>query len=95
MLGGATIASSALKGDSLSHGGSVLEGASKTTVGGIPLTFLGASVYCPKKGHKMNSIVSTGNGSKTIVQGIPAASNGAGTGCGASVQGSGSKTKIG
>ena len=88
---GATV----LKGDSSSHGNTVLEGSSRTVVGGIPLSYVGAGVSGDPHRHGPNSIVSSGNSGRTIVAGKVAASSGAGTGCGASIGGSGSRTVIG
>ena len=88
------MSTSAKKGDSHSHGGSVTEGSSVTTVGGIGLTYVGASGTCPKKGHNNVSVASSGNRNVTTVGGRVAASTGASMTCGGSVNGSGTRTSI-
>lgn len=85
---------SVLVGDSSSHGNVVVQGSSRTTVGGKPLSFVGASVTGDPFPHPPNSIASSGNRGITIVAGSTAASSGASTGCGASISGSGSRTTI-
>lgn len=88
---GATV----LKGDSSSHGNVVQEGSSRTVVGGIPLSYVSASVSGDGHRHPPNNIASSGNSGRTIVSGKIAASSGASTACGASIGGSGSRTVIG
>ena len=56
-------------GDVSSHGNVATSGASRTTVGGIPVCFVGSSVSGDPHDHGPNSIVSPGNAGKVIVGG--------------------------
>lgn len=84
-----------LLGDSSSHGNIVTSASNKTKVGGKGLAYVGSTVSGDKLKHSANSIVSSGNSGKTRVGGKPVASSGAMTACGASIPGSGTKTRFG
>ncbi|MHB0998529.1 MAG: PAAR domain-containing protein [Armatimonadota bacterium] len=68
-------------GDSSSHGGTIISGASRTLINGIPAARKGDLHSCPKEGHGVTQIVT---GSDCVdIEGSPAARVGDSTGCGA------------
>lgn len=78
-------------GDSTDHGGTVISGASVSTIGGKAIARLGDLVDCPQKypggrPHGFNAIV---EGESTCkVEGKPAALHGHKTACGCALIGS-------
>lgn len=80
-----------LVGDRLDHGGSVVSGASPSSVGGKQIARVGDRAVCSKHGSTV--IVSGDSG--TIVHGQPVARHGDKTACGATLIASQSTTFIG
>ncbi|QEM82543.1 PAAR domain-containing protein [Halomonas binhaiensis] len=72
-----------LVGDSTSHGGTVLEGASSTFVQGKSVARVGDKVSCPKNGHSPAVIVS--GDATTLIDGKPVARHGDKCSCGAAL----------
>jgi uncharacterized Zn-binding protein involved in type VI secretion len=70
-----------LLGDKTSHGGTVIEASSESSIGGIRIARLGDNTACPLPGHGVNPIVS-GDGT-LLVDGKPVARMGDVTACGA------------
>lgn len=70
-----------LLGDKTSHGGTVVEASTETSIGGIRVARLGDKVACPIPGHGVNPIV-TGDAT-LLIDGKPAARVGDSTACGA------------
>lgn len=70
-----------LLGDKTSHGGTVIEASSESSVGGIRIARLGDKVACPMPGHGVCPIVS--GDSTLLIDGKPAARMGDKTACGA------------
>jgi uncharacterized Zn-binding protein involved in type VI secretion len=68
-------------GDRTNHGGTIISGAAKTLVNGMPAARVGDLHSCPLEGHGVTPIA-TGS-SKTMIEGQPAARIGDRTGCGA------------
>lgn len=68
-------------GDSSSHGGTIITGASKTFVNGIPVARVGDLHSCPIVGHGVTPIT-TGSGS-VEAEGAAVARIGDSCGCGA------------
>ena len=66
-------------GDSSSHGGTIISGASRTLINGIPATRKGDLHSCPE--HGINYITSGSN--NVFIEGSPAARVGDTCGCGA------------
>jgi uncharacterized Zn-binding protein involved in type VI secretion len=71
------------QGDTSNHGGTVLSGASKVTIVGVPAARVGDNHSCPQPSHGITPI--TSGSSKVTIQGSPAARTGDTTGCGASL----------
>jgi len=69
-------------GDSTSHGGTVVQTASKTTVDGMTIARLGDKVSCPK--CKGTFVIIEGSPT-SLDDGVPIALNGHKTSCGASL----------
>lgn len=80
-------------GDTTDHGGSIISGASRTLINGIPAARKGDLHSCPIQGHGVTQIV-TGSDSVDI-EGSPAARIGDSTGCGAVIITSSPDTFIG
>jgi uncharacterized Zn-binding protein involved in type VI secretion len=80
-------------GDRTNHGGTIISGAAKTFVNGIPTARKGDLHSCPLEGHGVTPIA-TGS-SKTIIEGQPAARIGDSTGCGAVITSGSSNTEVG
>lgn len=72
-----------LLGDKSSHGGTVIEASSETSIGGVRVARLGDKVACPIKGHGVCPIV-TGDAT-LLIDGKPAARVGDLTACGATL----------
>lgn len=72
-----------LLGDKTSHGGTVIEASSESSIGGIRIARLGDSHACPIPGHGVNPIV-TGDAT-LLIDGKPAARVGDMTACGATL----------
>lgn len=70
-------------GDRSSHGGTIITGASRTLVNGIPAARKGDLHSCPIQGHGVTPIT-TGSAS-VMIEGKPAARVGDMTGCGATI----------
>ena len=70
-------------GGKTSHGGTVVEASSETSVGGIRVARVGDMVSCPQRGHGTNAIV-TGD-ITMMIDGKPAARSGDKTACGATL----------
>lgn len=85
-------------GDSTSHGGSITRGASKVFIGGQPAARLTDLHACPMVqgtyAHATTPISGPGC-SLVLIEGLPAATMGDTTGCGASITGGHSMTIIG
>jgi uncharacterized Zn-binding protein involved in type VI secretion len=81
------------QGDTSNHGGTVLSGAPKVTIVGVPAARVGDTHSCPLSGHGIRPIAS--GSSKVTIQGAPAARTGDITGCGASLVAGQSKVSIG
>lgn len=74
------------KGDSTSHGGTVLEGFGQTDLNGRPIAGVGHKVSCPK----CKGVFPIVEGSSSYsVGGVPVALHGMKTSCGASLIASG------
>ena len=71
----------ARKGDAISHGGSILGGATRTLVEGQPAARPGDAVSCTQ--HGMQTI--TGGSSTVLVEGQPVARVGDAVSCGATI----------
>ncbi|MHB1001986.1 MAG: PAAR domain-containing protein [Armatimonadota bacterium] len=85
--------SAARLGDTSSHGGTIISGASRTLINGIPAARKGDLHSCPIEGHGVTQIV-TGSDSVDI-EGSPAARVGDSTGCGAVINSGSPDTFIG
>lgn len=75
----------ALVGDSTTHGGTVITGASLANVNGCAIACVGDKVSCPllypnQKPHGVNAIVDGAD--NYLINGIPAAVEGSKTECG-------------
>lgn len=70
-----------LLGDKTSHGGTVIEASSESSIGGIRIARLGDNVACPIPGHGVCPIV-TGDAT-LLFDGKPSARVGDVTACGA------------
>lgn len=70
-------------GDMTSHGGTIITGAVKTMVNGMPVARMGDMHACPIYGHLVTPII-TGSAT-TMVEGKPAARVGDMTACGATI----------
>ena len=70
-------------GDSSTHGGTIITGASRTFVNGLPVARMGDLHSCPIPGHGVTPII-TGS-LTTITEGKPNARIGDVTGCGATI----------
>jgi len=81
------------QGDTSDHGGTVLSGASKVTIVGVPAARVGDGHSCPLRGLGVRPITS-GSG-KVTIQGAPAARTGDTTGCGTSLVAGQGKVTIG
>ena len=73
-------------GDGTDHGGKVISGSARHTIGGRPIARLGDKVDCPKKSHGVNAIVE--GDSSCLIDGVPVALEGHKTECGCSLIGS-------
>ncbi|MEN3362911.1 MAG: hypothetical protein V7606_185 [Burkholderiales bacterium] len=71
-------------GDSTSHGGTVIGGATTTDTNGARIARVGDKVTCPRKGHGRETVISTGDPT-VIIDGRPAARHGDVTACGATL----------
>jgi uncharacterized Zn-binding protein involved in type VI secretion len=69
--------------DTTSHGGTIITGAMKTMVDGLPAARMGDKHACPIQGHGVTSII-TGS-LTTMIEGKPAARLGDMTACGATI----------
>lgn len=70
-------------GDTSSHGGTIITGALKTFVDGVPVARMGDLHVCPIYGHLVTPII---NGSPTtMVEGKPVARMGDMAACGAMI----------
>ncbi len=79
------------KGDSTSHGGTVLEGFAQTNLNGKPIAGVGHQVFCPK----CKGIFAIVEGSLVHkIAGTPVALQGMKTACGASLLASGSNSRV-
>ena len=70
-------------GDTSNHGGTIITGASRTMVNGLPVARMGDLHSCPIPGHGVTPIF-TGS-LTTITEGKPNARIGDVTGCGATI----------
>ena len=70
-------------GDTSTHGGTIITGASRTFVNGLPVARMGDLHSCPIPGHGVTPII-TGS-QTTITEGQPNARIGDVTGCGATI----------
>jgi len=70
-------------GDRSTHGGTIITGATRTFVNGIPAARKGDLHSCPIQGHGVTPIT-TGSAS-ILIEGQPAARVGDVTGCGATI----------
>lgn len=80
-------------GDTSDHGGTIISGAARTFINGIPAARKGDLHSCPIEGHGVTPIV-TGS-EKTDIEGQPAARVGDTTGCGAVIISGSSDTEVG
>lgn len=87
------MAAQARLGDRSDHGGTIISGASRTLVNGIPAARKGDMHSCPLKGHGVTQIV-TGS-SKVSIEGQPSARVGDRTGCGAVITQGSLDTEVG
>jgi uncharacterized Zn-binding protein involved in type VI secretion len=71
-------------GDSTSHGGTVISGASGSEINGKAIARIGDKVTCPQKGHGGTTTIVSGDPT-VIVDGSPAARHGDKTACGATL----------
>lgn len=81
------------KGDSTTHGGSVMSGSTTMKFGGVQVARKGDTVSCPIKGHGPTTIIE-GN-PHYLDQGIPVAFHGHRCGCGCTLISSFSAAKVG
>jgi len=82
----------ALVGDSTTHGGTVISGASLANINGSPIARVGDKVSCPlfypsQEPHGVNAIVD--GAEHYLIDGIPAAVHGSKTECGCTLIASG------
>ncbi len=70
-------------GDKTSHGGTVIESSSESSIGGIRIARMGDMVACPVPGHGVNPIV-TGDVT-LLIDGKSSARVGDKTACGATL----------
>lgn len=80
-------------GDTSSHGGTIITGASRTFVNGIPVARKGDMHSCPIPGHGVTPIVS-GN-DDILVEQAPVARVGDSAGCGAVIAAGSPDTETG
>ena len=85
--------SQARLGDRSDHGGTIITGAARTYVDGIPAARKGDMHSCPVEGHGVTAIV-TGS-VRTTIEGQPAARIGDRTGCGAIIISGSPDTEVG
>jgi len=78
-------------GDAISHGGTIIGGASRTLVAGQPAARIGDPVSCAQ--HGMQSI--TGGSSTVLVEGKPVARVGDMVSCGATISSGASTAQAG
>ncbi|BAL95930.1 PAAR domain-containing protein [Rubrivivax gelatinosus] len=71
-------------GDKTDHGGVVVAGSALTDTGGKPIARVGDKVTCPKKGHRGETVIATGDPT-CIIDGKAAARHGDKTACGATL----------
>ena len=73
-----------LLGDKTDHGGTVIEGAPTSDVGGKRIARVGDKVTCPQKNHNGTTVIVTGDPT-CLIDGKPAARHGDKTACGATL----------
>jgi uncharacterized Zn-binding protein involved in type VI secretion len=73
-----------LIGDKTSHGGTVIQGSSESTVDGKPIARVGDQVTCPQRGHGGTTVIVSGDPT-CVIDGQPAARHGDKTACGATL----------
>ena len=78
-------------GDQTDHGGVVVAGSAVTDAAGKPIARVGDKVTCPKRGHRGETVIATGDPT-CIIDGQPAARHGDKTACGATLISSQTRT---
>ena len=76
-------------GDTTSHGGVIISGASTCFSDGVPIARIGDVGYCPLDDHPSTFVIISGSGS-TMAEGSPVARIGSACSCGAIVVSGGS-----